>query len=116
MKLRGRCEGYPEIEFVCVNPNFPEATPPAKQRRLFRSLRKVPGILVYRQQDEGADDISMSVVLMDPAAATPVRALAKQHGVAIDVEGCVSTKTVDEVVSGQRGVPVLDWYMTGRAR
>ena len=44
-------ESYKEIEFVCANPEFPNATDPVLQNKLFVELEKIPGVIpLYQDQ------------------------------------------------------------------
>lgn len=71
---------------------------------------------MYRQQDEGADDISMAAIILDRSVEQEVRNLARRLGVGVDLERCVTEQAVEEVKSNQRGVPVLDWFVSGERK
>lgn len=77
-----------EIEFVCCNPNFEDATAPDKQMKLMNSLRSIPGTTTYRQ-DWGSGETSLATIVHDDApkhTAQTISTLAKRHGVNIDLE------------------------------
>jgi len=104
-------EAY-EIEFVCVNPNFCDATDPKKQQALFNALKRVPGIIVYRQDFDVHN--SMAAIIKDESdsvAPEKVQQLAKQHGVGIDLENDISQSMIDDIVTG-RLEGLIDYYDT----
>ena len=105
------CEAY-EIEFVCVNPNFCDATDQKDQDALFNALKSVPGIIVYRQDFDVHN--SMAAIIQDESNTDipkKIQQLAKQHGVGIDLENDVSQDMIDDIVTG-RLEGLIDYYDT----
>ena len=105
------CEAY-EIEFVCVNPNFCDATDQKDQDALFNALKSVPGIIVYRQDFDVHN--SMAAIIQDESNTDipeKIQQLAKQHGVGIDLENDVSQSMIDDIVTG-RLEGLIDYYDT----
>ena len=49
MRFRELLTESTEIEFVCANPDYCDATSPKRQRSLFKALKSVPGVVVYKQ-------------------------------------------------------------------
>ena len=114
-KSESICESY-EIEFVCVNPNFCDATEQKNQDKLFQALRAVPGIIVYKQDFDAHN--SMAAIIKDEAdtdAPKLIKKLAQQHKVAIDLENDVSQGMMDDIVSG-RLEGLTDYYDTDRKK
>ena len=104
-------EAY-EIEFVCVNPNFCDATEQKNQDALFDALRSVPGIIVYKQDFDVHN--SMAAIIKnedDKNAPAKIQQLAKQHGVGIDLENDVSQSMIDDIVTN-RLEGLTDYYDT----
>jgi len=104
-------ESY-EIEFVCVNPNFCDATEQKNQDRLFQALRAVPGIIVYKQDFD--EHNSMAAIVKDEAdtdAPKLIQKIAQQHKVAIDLENDVSQSMMDDIITG-RLEGLTDYYDT----
>jgi len=94
---------YNEIEFVCANPDFCDATDPAAQRELSQALQKIPGVtVVYQDQsDYSAGQFSMAAIYSQPAARQRIIKLAQQLGVAVDLERPVSSDYVDRAARGE---------------
>ena len=104
-------ESY-EIEFVCVNPNFCDATEQKNQDKLFQALRSVPGIIVYKQDFD--EHNSMAAIIKDEAdtdAPKLIQKLSQQYKVAIDLENDVSQGMMNDIVSG-RLEGLTDYYDT----
>lgn len=104
-------EAY-EIEFVCVNPNFCDATEQKNQDALFNALKSVPGIVVYRQDFDVHN--SMAAIIKDEndnIAPKKIQQLAKQHNVGIDLENDVSQGMIDDIITG-RLEGLVDYYNT----
>jgi hypothetical protein len=80
---------YKEIEFVCVNSYYENATPLERQERLYDALQALPGVFVYRQDFTNGDEmqVMMAAVLIDPSQEAAVLRLAAEHGVEIDLNG-----------------------------
>jgi hypothetical protein len=105
-----------EIEFVCVNSDFPEATSRKSQQRLLDALRAVRGILVYRQDfsDSSHTEVSMAVVVLGrPVApiARQVQSIAQIIGVPVDVTGELSEQKLAQILAS-RLPNLLDWCET----
>jgi Fe-Mn family superoxide dismutase len=98
---------YPEIEFVCANDEFCDATDPEAQNALWNSLRSVEGIVSYKQDwshdDPVGNPVSMAVIIKDPTALSKVKALADEHGVEIDLDSIErrNEKYLDTLASGE---------------
>ena len=104
-------ESY-EIEFVCVNPNFCDATEQKNQDRLFQALRAVPGIIVYKQDFD--EHNSMAAIIKDEEdtdAPKLIQKIAQQYKVAIDLENDVSQSMMDDIITG-RLEGLTDYYDT----
>ena len=105
-------EAY-EIEFVCVNPNFCDATDQKDQDALFAALKSVPGIIVYRQDFDVHN--SMAAIIKDESdteAPKKIEQLAKKFGVGIDLENDISQSMIDDIVTG-RLEGLIDYFDTG---
>jgi hypothetical protein len=89
-----------EIEFVCSNAEFKNATSPESQHSLMTALSSVPGLHVYRQ-DFGDQQSLAAIVKHDAPKHTmrTVTSLAKRHGVNVDMVNDVDDKHVDNVVN-----------------
>jgi GNAT superfamily N-acetyltransferase len=96
-----------EIEFVCVNDAFDDATKQEQQDELFDALRDVQGILVYRQ-DFGEHN-SMAAIIQDESAIPEVERLAKENGVKIDMYNDVSERFIDSIYTGELE-GLVDWH------
>ena len=99
-----------EIEFVCVNPKFCDATDPKNQEALFQSLKQVPGIIVYRQDFQVHN--SMAAILKSSAdrnTVKQIKQLAKKHNVGIDLENNVSDRFIDSLYTDS-APNIIDWY------
>ena len=104
-------ESY-EIEFVCVNPNFCDATEQKNQDKLFQALRAVPGIIVYKQDFD--EHNSMAAIVKDEEdtdAPALIKKLAQQNKVGIDLENDVSQGMMDDIITG-RLEGLTDYYDT----
>jgi hypothetical protein len=78
---------YSEIEFVCANPDFPDATDPELQQQMFKELKKIPGALpVLQDQGDYSDgQMSLSVLYKDSSTEMFIKKLANRLGVEIDL-------------------------------
>jgi len=94
---------YKEIEFVCVNPKFPDATDPALQKMMYAGLQKIPGVIPLWQEwgDYSEGQLSLSAIYKDRNARNKILMLAKQLGVSIDLEQPVSDEYVDRAIRGE---------------
>ena len=112
MRIREIIREAYEIEFVCVNPSFCDATDQKDQDSLFNALKSVPGIIVYRQDFDVHN--SMAAIIQDESNTDipkKIQQLAKQHGVGIDLENDVSLDMIDDIVTGRLEGPI-DYYDT----
>ena len=101
-----------EIEFVCVNASFCDATDQKSQDALYQALKSVPGIIVYRQ--DFSEHNSMAAILKQGATkqtARQIATLAKKHNVGIDLENDVSNSFIDEIYNGTAD-GLIDFYDT----
>jgi hypothetical protein len=102
--------GYKEIEFVCVNPQFPDATDPALQKKMYRGLKQIDGVVPLWQEwgDYSEGQASLSAIYQDSDSRDKILSLAKQLGVKVDLEQAVSADYVDRAMrgehEGQRGL------------
>jgi 8-oxo-dGTP pyrophosphatase MutT (NUDIX family)/GNAT superfamily N-acetyltransferase len=94
---------YHEIEFVCANPDFCDATDPAVQRELSQALQQIPGVtVVYQDQsDYSAGQFSLAAIYSDTSARQRIIKLARQHGVAVDIERPVSSDYANRAARGE---------------
>jgi ribosomal protein S18 acetylase RimI-like enzyme len=95
--------GYKEIEFVCVNPQFPDATDPALQKKMYRGLKQIDGVVPLWQEwgDYSEGQASLSAIYQDSDSRDKILSLAKQLGVEVDLEQAVSADYVDRAVRGE---------------
>lgn len=96
-------ESYKEIEFVCVNPNFPNATDPELQKRMYQGLKQIGGVIPLWQEwgDYSAGQASLSAIYKDRSARAKILKLARQLGIQIDLEQPVSDDYVDRAMQGE---------------
>lgn len=99
----GRGSGYKEIEFVCANPEFPDATDHALQKQLYAGLQKIPGVipLFQDQSDYSEGQYSLTAIYKDPPVRGQILKLAKQLGVSVDLERPVTDDYVDRAIRGE---------------
>lgn len=103
-----------EIEFVCCNPKFDDATRPESQIALMNSLRSVPGLHVYRE-DWGDGQTSLAAIMGESApkhAHQTIKSLAKRHGVKIDLVQDTHPDKVEWLESGGTGTDVTHYFRT----
>jgi len=95
--------GYKEIEFVCVNPQFPDATDPALQKKMYRGLKQIDGVVPLWQEwgDYSEGQASLSAIYQDSDSRDKILSLAKQLGVKVDLEQAVSDDYVDRARRGE---------------
>ena len=97
---------YKEIEFVCVNSGFDDATNDKKQLELKSELQQIPGVVVIHQDwsDEGNQQLSLAAIVTDRdnyrSIASTIKKLAAKHGVAIDMINDVDDNYVDRAIRG----------------
>ena len=94
---------YREIEFVCTNPDFCDATDPEQQRQLYQQLKKIPGVIpVYQDQsDYSAGQFSLAAIYQTTAQQRQIKAAARALGVAVDLARTVDDDYVDRAVRGE---------------
>jgi predicted nucleotidyltransferase len=95
--------GYKEIEFVCVNPQFPDATDPALQKKMYRGLKQIDGVVPLWQEwgDYSKGQASLSAIYQGSKNRDKILSLAKQLGVEVDLEQAVSDDYVDRAMRGE---------------
>ena len=95
--------GYKEIEFVCVNPQFPDATDPALQKKMYRGLKQIDGVVPLWQEwgDYSEGQASLSAIYQGSKNRDKILSLAKQLGVEVDLEQAVSDDYVDRAMRGE---------------
>jgi len=107
---------YHEIEFVCANPDFCDATDPAAQRDLSQALQKIPGVtVVYQDQsDYSAGQFSLAAIYSNKNARQQIVKLARQHGVAVDLERPVSSDYADRAARGELEGQIQENFADGK--
>ena len=112
MRIRELTEAYKEIEFVCVNPDYCDATDPAMQKALYLDLQQVEGVIPLKQDwDEG--QISLTAIYKDPEVKKDILALAKKYDVKIDLTQPVSDDYVDKAIRGEHEGQTKELELTG---
>jgi len=98
-----KANGYKEIEFVCANPEFCDATDPELQKQMYIGLKKIPGVIPLLQDwDEYSEgQKSLVAIYKSRESKQKILALAKQLGVSIDLEQPVSDEYVDRAIRGE---------------
>lgn len=93
---------YTEIEFVCVNPSFPDATPLEKQDELYNALQLIDDVIVIRQDWDHMSDgqMSLSVIYSSDEQRQQILQLAQNIGVEVDIEDSVSASYVHDAANG----------------
>lgn len=93
---------YQEIEFICANPEFPEATDPQLQQDLYQKLKTIDGVIpLYQDWDDHSEgQKSLTAIFKSPAAKKAILAAAKQLGVGIDLIRPVDDWYVDQAIRG----------------
>lgn len=107
MKARDILNEFVEVEFVCVNDSFPDATKQEQQDELFDALREVPNIVVYKQ-DFGEHN-SMAAIVFDDTDIFEIEDIAVENGVAVDEIQSVPRSRVDDIYDN-RLEGLTDWY------
>jgi len=99
----GRGFAYKEIEFVCANPEFPDATDPKLQKQMYAGLKQIPGVipLFQDQSDYSEGQYSLSAIYKDRDVRGQILKLAKQLGVRVDLERPVTDDYVDRAIRGE---------------
>jgi hypothetical protein len=103
MRISEIRSNYKEIEFVCVNPQFPDATSPELQKQMYLGLKQIQGVIPLWQEwgDYSEGQASLSAIFNDRSARSKVIVLAKQLGVEVDLEQPVSDDYVDKAIRGE---------------
>lgn len=116
LKLNESRSSYKEIEFICVNPRFPEATDPELQKQMFAKLKQIPGVIPLWQEwgDYSEGQLSLSAIYKDRAARSKILSLAKQLGVEIDLEQSVSNEYVDRAIRGEHEGQIAENFADGK--
>lgn len=99
----GRSSGYKEIEFICANPKFPNATDPKLQKQMYAGLKQIPGVipLFQDQSDYSEGQYSLTAIYKDRDVRGQILKLAKQLGVKVDLEQPVTDDYVDRAIRGE---------------
>jgi len=109
---------YQEVEFVCANPDFCDATDPAKQRQLYQQLKNVPGVIVvYQDQSEYSEgQFSLSAIYQTAEQQRQIKTLARKLGVAVDIEREVDDNYVDRAVRGELEGQIQENFADGKVK
>ena len=109
-------ESYKEIEFVCANPEFPNATDPVLQNKLFVELKKIPGVIpLYQDQSHYSEgQKSLTAIFKDTKAKEQILKLAKHLGVQIDLMQPVSDDYVDRAIRGEHEGQLNELFQAGK--
>ena len=101
---------YKEIEFVCANPEFPDATDPELQRRMYSELKKIPGVIpLFQDQGEySPGQMSLTAIYKDPNVKQFILKLAKSLGIKVDLIQPVDDRYVDRAIRGEHEGQILD--------
>jgi pyrimidine deaminase RibD-like protein len=101
---------YKEIEFVCANPEFPDATDPKLQRKMYDELKKIPGVipLLQDQGDYSEGQMSLTAIYKDPNIKSFIFKLAKSLGVVVDLIQPVTDNYVDRAIRGEHEGQITD--------
>lgn len=100
--LTDSSEQYTEIEFLCVNPAFTDATPLEKQDKLYTALHDIDGVIIVRQDwdDMSEGQKSLSVIYTTDDQRNQILQLAQDIGVEIDIEQEVSADYTHRAATG----------------
>ena len=105
---------YPEIEFVCVNSEFPESTDINKQKELYRELKTINGIAPLWQDwsDDDITQLSLTAIITDlnnkKELIELIKNLAVKHNIKIDMINYVSDSYVDRALARQHESQIDD--------
>jgi GNAT superfamily N-acetyltransferase len=102
----GRSSGYKEIEFVCANPAFPDATDPETQRQLYQELKKIQGVIPL-YQDHGEGEMSLTAIYKDANVKQQILRLAKTLGVKVDLIQPVTDDYIDRAIRGEHSGQIM---------
>jgi len=96
---------YKEIEFVCHNSEFCDATDLKQQKKLFSSLKRLKGVMPYRQDwsDKDNKQISLAVVITDKENESKllktIKQIAKDLNVKIDIIDYINDSKLDSILN-----------------
>jgi 8-oxo-dGTP pyrophosphatase MutT (NUDIX family) len=109
---------YKEIEFVCANPQFDDATNPELQKQMFIKLKQIPGVIPLWQDwcDYSEGQKSLTAIYKDRAARSKILSLAKQLGIEIDLEQPVSDDYVDRAIRGEHDGQITENFADGQSK
>lgn len=109
---------YREIEFVCANPDFCDATDPEQQRQLYQQLQKIPGVIpVYQDQsDYSAGQFSLSAIYQTAEQRRQIMAAARALGVAVDLVQPVDDDYIDRAVRGELEGQIQENFADGKVK
>jgi len=118
LNLNESRDSYKEIEFICVNPQFPEATDPELQKQMFAKLKQIPGVIPLWQEwgDYSEGQLSLSAIYKDRTARSKILSLAKQLGVEIDLEQPVNDNYVDRAIRGEHEGQIAENFADGKVK
>jgi 8-oxo-dGTP pyrophosphatase MutT (NUDIX family) len=118
LNLNESRDSYKEIEFICVNPQFPDATDPELQKQMFAKLKQIPGVIPLWQEwgDYSEGQLSLSAIYKDRAVRSKILSLAKQLGVEIDLEQPVSDNYVDRAIRGEHEGQIAENFADGKVK
>jgi pyrimidine deaminase RibD-like protein len=94
---------YKEIEFVCANPEFPDATDPELQQQMYQELKKLPGVIpLFQDQGHYSEgQKSLTAIFKDADVKRQILKLSKSLGVTVDLIQPVSDRYVDRAIRGE---------------
>jgi hypothetical protein len=109
---------YREIEFVCANPDFCDATDPEQQQQLYQQLKKIPGVIpVYQDQsDYSTGQFSLAAIYQTTAQQRQIKAAARALGVAVDLARTVDDDYVDRALRGELEGQIQENFADGKVK
>jgi hypothetical protein len=101
--VEGAKSNYKEMEFVCANPEYPDATDPRLQKKLYQELQKIEGVIpLYQDQSDYSEgQMSLTAIYKDMDTKQKILKLAKSLGVTVDLIQPVSDDYVDRAIRGE---------------
>jgi hypothetical protein len=116
--LEESASSYREIEFVCANPDFCDATDPEQQRQLYQQLQKIPDVIpVYQDQsDYSAGQFSLSAIYKTAEQRRQIMTAARALGVAVDLVQPVDDDYVDRAVRGELEGQIQENFADGKVK
>ena len=103
----GSMAEYEEVEFACVNSDFPDWERRREQHEaVFKELSKLKGVYPYRQDfsdmmSEGGVQTSLAVIVLEKKKMKDVKRIAEKHGLPIDIIAKKGEVAVDEIIDGE---------------